>query len=344
MPQPSSSTETVSPTSVVASSTGQTLTFTYTAATGGLNNGEVDITVPSGWTAPTTANAAGCTTVGAGVGAVSIGAGQVIQVTGVNLAGGASLTVTYGATSGGSCAPGDGVVAPSTSGSSTFSTTEKSTSGGALTAISSSPDVSVSSAPQGSTSSSRPVKVTMTAPLPASVAPSTSATNAMTLTLEDAHGVVAAASVPTTIVLSATPSAGALFATVSGGPSVTLVTIPAGSSSVTVYFGDADPGSVTVAAQPVVLAGVSEVVRVTAPAVSHAITVSASRTSVPMEGNFTITAVVTTTISGSPSPRAPLGTGRRRHVRERRAKTWLAGARRIPAPRERSDWVEVRRN
>ncbi|MGD0713591.1 MAG: hypothetical protein ABSB24_05335, partial [Gaiellaceae bacterium] len=44
------------PTANVANgATGQTITFTYTAATGGISNGEVDITVPTGWTTPTTA-------------------------------------------------------------------------------------------------------------------------------------------------------------------------------------------------------------------------------------------------------------------------------------------------
>src|SRR6185369_8675140 len=41
---------------VVNASTGNTITFTYTAATGGLSGGEVDVAVPSGWTAPTAAN------------------------------------------------------------------------------------------------------------------------------------------------------------------------------------------------------------------------------------------------------------------------------------------------
>lgn len=297
-----SGTATVSPTSVVAGSSGKTLSFTYTAAAGGLNSGEVDITVPSGWTAPTTANAPGCTT--ASTGALSIGAGQVIQVSALTLAGNPPLTVTYGATSGGNCGSGDGVPAPSAAGSATFTTKEKSTTGGTLTAISSSPIVSVNAATPAGPSAPAPVKIAVTAALPASVAPSTSATNATTLTLEDANGIAAIASSPTTILLSANPAAGATFSASSGGPSVSSVTIPAGSSSVTVYFGDANPGTVTVTAQAGVLADVSEVEHITEPVVSYMIFLTARR-SVPVKHTVTVTATVRTTTSGSSSTRVP---------------------------------------
>src|SRR4029078_7649822 len=39
-------------TKVSASQTGRTITFTYTAPTGGINNGSVTVVVPAGWTAP----------------------------------------------------------------------------------------------------------------------------------------------------------------------------------------------------------------------------------------------------------------------------------------------------
>src|SRR5207244_903069 len=56
------------PTSVVsASQTGRTITFTYTAATGGISNGTVTLVVPAGWTAPSTTGAnAGYTTASSG--------------------------------------------------------------------------------------------------------------------------------------------------------------------------------------------------------------------------------------------------------------------------------------
>src|SRR6185295_8598820 len=71
-------------TSVVsASSAGNTVAFTYTAATGGLASGAVTIAVPSGWSAPsTTGSAAGFTT--ASTGTVSVAA-QTITVSSVTL-------------------------------------------------------------------------------------------------------------------------------------------------------------------------------------------------------------------------------------------------------------------
>ncbi|HET7568013.1 MAG TPA: hypothetical protein VFJ91_08495 [Gaiellaceae bacterium] len=133
-------TSAVSPGSVTASSTGNTLTFTYTAAAGGTNAGEVDVVVPSGWSAPTAAATAGCTTASTGTLAFS---GQTIRVSALTLAGGGTLTVVYGATSGGSCTAGDGATAQSSTGTATFTTNEKSTAGGTLAPIASSPGVTV---------------------------------------------------------------------------------------------------------------------------------------------------------------------------------------------------------
>jgi Chitobiase/beta-hexosaminidase C-terminal domain/Bacterial Ig-like domain len=136
----------VSPTTAVAGSGGNTLTFTYTAAAGGLNNGALQLSVPSGWSAPsTTAGTKGYTTSSA----ASVGlSGQNITLSGLTLASGASVTITYGDKTGGGAgadAPGAG-----SSGTSTFSTSEKSTSGGALTALVSPPSVTVTNAANGS--------------------------------------------------------------------------------------------------------------------------------------------------------------------------------------------------
>src|SRR5207244_8510373 len=128
----------VAPPAAVAASGGNTLTFTYTTAAGGLNNGAVQLSVPSGWSAPsTTSSAKGYTTSSAGTVGV---AGQAITVSGVTLAAGATVTITYGDKTGG----GAGADAPSV-GTSTFGTSEKSTSGGTLTALASSPSVQVTS-------------------------------------------------------------------------------------------------------------------------------------------------------------------------------------------------------
>ena len=125
-------------TSVSASSTGNTITFIYTAATPGISGGEVDIAVPSGWAAPVSTNAVGCTTASSGTLTFS---GQTIKVGGLTLAANGALTVTYGAVSGGACTASDGATAPSDLGTQTWLGQEKSTRGGDLTNLSSSPSV-----------------------------------------------------------------------------------------------------------------------------------------------------------------------------------------------------------
>ena len=122
---------------VSASQTGRTITFTYTAATGGISNGTVTLDVPNGWTAPsTTGSNAGYTTSTAGT--VSV-ASQTITVSSLTLAGGATVTITYGSTAGG----GSGATATSSTGAQTWQAKEKSTSGGSLTNLGSSPSITV---------------------------------------------------------------------------------------------------------------------------------------------------------------------------------------------------------
>src|SRR5207237_2737939 len=105
------------------------------------------------WSAPsTTSSAKGYTTSSTGTVGVS---GQVITVSGVTLNAGATLTITYGDTSG----SGPGADAPSAanSGTGTWTTREKSTSGGSLTAIGTSPTVtSTVSADRSGTASTNP--------------------------------------------------------------------------------------------------------------------------------------------------------------------------------------------
>src|SRR5207237_4656219 len=122
-----SGTMTSSISNVSASQTGRTVTFTYTAAAGGLLNGSVSVTVPSGWTAPSTTGAnAGFTTASTGTVAVL---SQTITVSNVTLAGGSSMTITYGSTGSG----GPGATATSTTGAQTWQAAEKSHSGTPLT-------------------------------------------------------------------------------------------------------------------------------------------------------------------------------------------------------------------
>jgi hypothetical protein len=84
---------------VANAASGQTITFTYTAASSGTFGGAVNIVVPAGWTVPRITAGAGC--VSSASGAVAV-AGNTIQWTGLTLAGGATATITYGAVSGGS--------------------------------------------------------------------------------------------------------------------------------------------------------------------------------------------------------------------------------------------------
>src|SRR5204862_18266 len=108
-----SGTLTTPTTNVAASQTGRTITFTYTAATGGITTGSVTLVVPAGWNAPsTTGSNGGYSTSSTGTLAV---AGQTITVSSLTLAGGNTFTITYGSTAGG----GPGATAPSVGGSQT---------------------------------------------------------------------------------------------------------------------------------------------------------------------------------------------------------------------------------
>jgi hypothetical protein len=130
-------TMTTKTTSVTYGSTGHAIIFTYTAATGGVSNGGVHLTVPAGWSAPsTTGTSAGYST--ASTGTVSIDA-QTIIVLGVNLASGATLTITYGS----KAAKGPGATATTGVGAATWTATEKSTSGGTETTLAKSPVITV---------------------------------------------------------------------------------------------------------------------------------------------------------------------------------------------------------
>lgn len=124
-------------TNVPYGSTGHDITFTYTAATGGMSSGGVHLTVPSGWSVPsTTGTSAGYTT--ASTGTVSID-GQTIVVLGVTLSAGATLTINYGS----EAAKGPGASATTSVGAATWIATEKSTSGGTETTLAKSPVITV---------------------------------------------------------------------------------------------------------------------------------------------------------------------------------------------------------
>lgn len=122
---------------IVQSSAGNTITFTYTAGTGGMSNGTVTLVVPSGWNAPSlTGTDPGYTTVSSGTLLVST---QTITVSNVTLSANGTLTVIYGSKSSG----GSGATAPGTAQSQTWQAQESSSSSGTLTNLSASPVIPV---------------------------------------------------------------------------------------------------------------------------------------------------------------------------------------------------------
>ncbi|MEO9180427.1 MAG: hypothetical protein ABI298_02120 [Acidimicrobiales bacterium] len=123
--------------SVPYGSTGHTITFTYTAASGGVYEGGVHLLVPAGWSPPsTTGSAAGYTTVSKGTLSID---GQAIVDLGVSLTEGKTLTITYGS----KALKGPGATATTTVGPNSWLSYEKSTSGGTETQLAKSPTITV---------------------------------------------------------------------------------------------------------------------------------------------------------------------------------------------------------
>ncbi len=234
-----SGTLTTPTTSVLAATTGHTITFTYTAATGGVNDGAVTVVVPTGWSAPsTTGSANGYTTASTGTVGVS---GQTITVSGVTVSGGSSFTLTYGDTTGG----GSGATAPSTAGAQTWQAQERSTSAGTLTNLATSPSITVSNAADGSG--------TLTTPTTNVSASSTG--NTITFTYTAATGGMTngavTVDVPTGWSAPSTTGSANGFTTASTGTvgvsgqtiTVSAVTLSAGSTFTIVYGSKASGGS-----------------------------------------------------------------------------------------------------
>ena len=131
-------TMTIAPTTLHTASSGP-LTFIYTAGVCGLTAaGRIAVTVPPGWTPPsTTAGAAGFVTAApASAASVTVAPGQANQIlaTGATLAAGQTLAISYG---------GDGVIAPADSETDTFPSSSQISEDGRLTPLVASPSVSV---------------------------------------------------------------------------------------------------------------------------------------------------------------------------------------------------------
>ena len=150
--QDGTGTMSVSPATVLNGSSGNQLVFTYTAPTGGLDNGEITVLVPSGWTTPQTGTPSGAGWVISGCGSTTSVSSMTIQVTGVSLSAGGICTITYGDTFNG----GSGATAPLSSGGYTFVTKEMSTASGLLSTLATSPAVNVNSDGTGTMTVSPP--------------------------------------------------------------------------------------------------------------------------------------------------------------------------------------------
>ena len=141
-------------TTFVAGSTGNTITFTYTAAEGGMSDGALVLGVPSGWSeASTTSGADGYTT--ASTGNVHTDPSGIF-ISGISLAGGDSLTITYGDKAG----DGHGATAPSAPGTQVWPAQQRSSGAtGTLTPIPS-PSIVVGPAASGGDSLTFPTPST----------------------------------------------------------------------------------------------------------------------------------------------------------------------------------------
>ena len=231
-----SGTLTTPTTNVAAGQTGRTITFTYTAATGGINNGSVTLVVPAGWSAPSTTGAnAGYSTSSAGTLAV---AGQTITVSSLTLAAGNTFTIVYGSTGGG----GPGATATSSTGAQTWQAQEKSTSAGSLANLGASPSITVYAADGSGTLTT-----------PTTSVPFASTGNTLTFTYTAATGGISNGSVTLVVPAgwnapSTTGSSGGYTTASAGTVSVASQTITvssltlAGGSTFTITYGNTGSG------------------------------------------------------------------------------------------------------
>jgi subtilisin family serine protease len=140
------------PTQARASSTGNALTFTYTAATA-LSGGTLSLTVPAGWSAPSTTPAdPGFTTASQGSRSIS---GRTITVSGLTLAKGQTFTVVFGSKASG----GPGATAPPSGGDQTWPASVRVASTEPLVSLVAPPVVRVLSPDGSGTTTSSPTSV-----------------------------------------------------------------------------------------------------------------------------------------------------------------------------------------
>ena len=230
---------TVSPTSMVASSTG-TLTFTYTvgaAWTSATTAVHMQIAVPTaaGFTTPTT---------GAGAGHIAISSENCSGTPGLGVGGGGNNLIQLSGNSGTGCAAGAQIVitysttAPSSTGSRTFTaSTRTSGSSGSLQVIASSPSVNITAG-----AATQLVITTSAKTITAGTTPSST----ITVQIQDASGNPVDQAGSTRTVDLATTSAGGSFRDTGDASTITSVTIPVGSSSASFLYRDTVAGSPTI--------------------------------------------------------------------------------------------------
>jgi alpha-tubulin suppressor-like RCC1 family protein len=114
---------------VTAGSQGNTVVWVFTAAKGGMSGGALELTVPAGWSAPST-NPKDPGYVTASPGTVAAN-GQAIMISGLSLPSGGIVTITYGSRAGG----GAGASAPGGAETRAWQAQEQSSASGSLVAV-----------------------------------------------------------------------------------------------------------------------------------------------------------------------------------------------------------------
>jgi hypothetical protein len=229
---------TVSPTTAIAGSTGNSFTFTFATDSGKdlLTGAQVTVQVPSGWTAPQNTNSGNA-------GFVNVTNVSCATAPSISSVGGGLITININCTKGGQsftlayAGGGTKVTAPTTAGLNTF-TTQTKQNGGTLTNIATSPVVTVNAA-----AASKLVFTNTAITVTAGVCSS-----ALTIQSQDSFGNPSNVTGTETLAPSASPSAGASFYTDNTCTTVVTgsnLTIPSGSNTGTFFFKDTTAGSVT---------------------------------------------------------------------------------------------------
>jgi hypothetical protein len=123
----------------VNGSGGNTIAFTYTAAPGGIADGAISLTVPSGWSAPSaTATDPGFATASSGSLTINEST-RTIVASGLTVPAGGTVRILYGSKTSG----GPGAVAPTAGGVQTWTARSRASSGGTRARLAAAPAIDV---------------------------------------------------------------------------------------------------------------------------------------------------------------------------------------------------------